>query len=329
MKQVKKFFALMLALGLMLSVSIAAFAEPGELGGLHYADDPFVVVTKVYRLEGNGTSPAETFTLRQVGPGVVKDGEAAAAPELGTITGAAFEEGAATENGAEGQIIVNLPVYEKVGVYEYTLRETAGTTAGVTYYGNDIRLVVTVINDEATGKLRIAAVHTESIGGEKNDSFPNTYAAGTLNITKTVTGNLGDKTRYFRFTVTLTGQPEQTYGETYAVTGGSHKENPTHITIGEAATFYLKHDETLSIENLPYGVQYTVTEDTPEDYTVTAEGDTGTVQAAAVTAAFTNNKGGTPDTGIALDSLPYIVMLALAAAGFVIVSVKKRSAKKR
>ena len=326
MKHAKKITALLMALCLSLAMSLTAWAA-GGFGGLNYSDDPSVAILKVYKLEGEGTSPAETFTLQQIGAGVVRDGEAASAPALGTITGAAFAEGAATAKGAEADIIVELPVYERVGVYEYTLREVAGTTAGVRYYGNDIRLIVTVINDEKSGKLRIAAVHTESVGAEKSDSFPNTYAAGTLHITKTVTGNLGDKSRYFAFTVTLTGQAGKTYAESFAVSGGSHEENPTAVKLGEATTVYLKYGETLSIANLPYGVSYTVEEATPEDYSVTMDGNRGTVDAASVTAAFTNNKGGTPDTGISLDSLPYVAMLTLAAVGAVVMLLKKRFAK--
>lgn len=327
MKNVKRIAALIAALCLMFALSIVSFAVEGDTGETNYMDDPFVVITKVYRLEGNGTSPAETFTLQQIGKGIVKDGEAAEAQDLGIITGAEFEEGAATVNGTQAQIIVDLPTYERVGVYEYTLREITGNTAGVSYYGNDIKLIVTVINDDATGTLRIASVHTKSVGDEKSDSFPNTYSAGTLNITKTVTGNLGDKTKYFKFTVTLTGEEGKTYGESYAVTGGSHADNPAVIRLGEATTFYLKHDETLSVENLSYGVSYTVEETTPEDYTVTMDGETGTVCEASMTAAFTNNKGGTPDTGITLDSLPYIAMLALAAVGSLVLIAKKRSVK--
>ena len=152
-----------------------------------YTDQSTVTIKKKYTLIGAGTSPAETFTLAQVGNGRVTDGEATEAPALGTITGAKFAEGAATVDGTTGDITVALPNYDKVGVYEYTLKEVAGTTAGVAYYPDNIRLVVTVINGE-DGKLRIAAVHVESEGAKSN-TFPNTYSAGSLKVTKTVKGN--------------------------------------------------------------------------------------------------------------------------------------------
>ncbi len=312
----KKFVAILLTLMLVLGVS-AAFATEAEVPPTTaptYTDQTTVTIHKAYKLTNAGTtSPAENFTLKQTGSRVA-DGEAATAPALGTITGADFAAGAATVNGTTGDITVALPTYTSVGVYEYTLKEVAGTTAGVTYYGNDIKLVVTVIND-GEGKIRVAAVHTESEGGTKSDSFTNTYSAGALNVSKTVTGNLGDENKYFEFKVTLTGETGKTYGASYAVSGGSYTDNPTTIKIGEEATFYLHHDETISIANLPYGVSYTVTETAADGYTTSATGATGTIAAANQTAAFTNTKTGEIDMGVTTENLPYVLLI-----GFVVLA---------
>lgn len=317
----KKFVSILLVLVLMMSLSVAAFASEVEAPAKGTVDETTATVVKVYKLIGAGSSPAETFTLEQVGNGRVTDGDATSAPALGTITGATFAEGAATANGATAGITIALPTYTTVGVYEYTLQEVAGITAGVTYYGNTIKLVVTVIND---GAIRVAAVHTES-QGTKNDRFENTYSAGTLSITKTVTGNLGDKNKYFEFTVKLTGVDGKTYGDSYAVSGGSNAENPTSIKIGEETTFLLKHGDTISIANLPYGVTYTVTETAADGYTTTKEGDTGTITAAAQTAAFTNDKNKSDiDMGVSMDSLPYILMLVVVGAAVVVIATRKK-----
>ena len=307
----KKFVAILLTLMLVLGVSAAFATEVPPTTAPTYTDQETVTIQKAYKLVGAGTSPAETFTLVQVGDGRVTDGEAAAAPALGTITGAAFAAGAATVNGATGDITVALPTYTSVGKYEYTLKEVAGTTAGVDYYGNDIKLVVTVIND-GEGKIRVAAVHTESEGGTKSDTFENTYSAGTLNVSKTVTGNLGDESKYFEFKVTLTGV---TYGTSYAVTGGTNTANPNAIKIGEETTFLLKHGETIHIANLPYGVSYTVTETAATGYTTSATGATGTINAAEQLAAFTNNKTGEIDMGVTTENLPYVLLI-----GFVVLA---------
>lgn len=318
----KKLLSIGLAAMLAFGLATTSFAE--EAGDVTTPTDGIVTIHKVYKLENaDTTSPAETFTLEQVGKGRVTNGDATEAPALGTITGATYKEGAATIRGTTGDITVALPEYTNVGVYEYTLKEVAGKTAGVTYYDKDIKLVVTVVNDD-NGKLRIAAVHTESTGEAKSDNFPNTYKAGELDVSKTVTGNLGDKNKYFEFKVTLTGEEGKTYRDSYAVTGGSNTANPSTIKIGEETTFLLKHDDTITIENLPYGVTYTVTETAAEGYTTEKTGDTGTINAADQTAEFTNTKTGTVDTGVVLNNMPYILVLAVLAAGVAVFIIRKR-----
>lgn len=317
----KKFISILLALMLVMSLGTAAFAVSGD----SYTDATQVTIHKTYKLVGDGSNPAETFTLEQVGDGVVSESDAASAPHLGTITGAAFNAGEATAEGVTHEITVMLPSYEKVGVYTYTLKEVNNNNnAGVSYFANDITLVVTVVNGE-NGTLRIAGVHTQGIGEgtEKSDTFENTYSAGTLKVSKTVGGNLGDKSKYFEFKVTLTGEEGKTYADSFAVSGGSYEQNPQTASIGEN-TFYLKDGDTISIANLPYGVTYTVTETAVEGYETTKTGDSGTINAAAQTAAFTNIKEGDIDTGISLDSLPYILMLVVVGAAIVVVSTRKK-----
>ena len=326
----KKILAMLLAVMMLLSVASVAMADGDTDTPTTPTDDmATVTIKKEYKLaNADTTSPTETFTLAQVGDGRVTDGEASSAPALGAITGANFTEGAATVDGTIGEITVALPSYDKVGVYEYMLEEVKPTTptAGVTYYARQIKLVVTVVNS-GNGKLRIAAVHTEAVGGNKSDTFVNTYSAGTLKVSKTVTGNLGDKDKYFEFKVTLTGETGKTYGETYTVTGGSNTANPATITIGEETTFLLKHDETITIANLPYGVTYTVTETAVDGYTTTQTNDNGTISSAEVISTFTNKKDGTIDMGVMLDSMPYVLVLAVVGAAVIALIAKKRRAE--
>lgn len=320
----KKFVAILLTLMLVLGIGAAVADGAPATPTTDLTDHETVKIKKVYKLEGAGTSPVETFTLKQVGDGTVTNGEATSAPALGTITGAAFAAGAATANGATGEITVALPEYTSVGVYEYTLQEVAGTTAGVTYYGKTIKLVVTVVNGGNNNLLRIAGVHTES-SGVKSDTFENTYRAGTLNVSKTVTGNLGDKNKYFEFKVTLTGENGKTYGDSYAVTGGSKDDNPKSIVIGQETTFMLKHGDTLSIANLPYGVTYTVTETAVTGYETTKTGDSGTIGAATQTAAFTNNKNGSIDTGVTTENLPYVLLIGFVVLAGAALLIKRKA----
>lgn len=311
----KKLLAGVLTCAMMLTMGMTAFAADNK-------DQEKVTITKVYQLKGNGTSPAETFTLEQVGEGKVTDGDATSAPNLGTITGAEFAVGEATAEGTEKDITVTLPTYTNVGVYEYTLKEVARTTAGVAYHPGTIKLVVTVVNGD-NGNLRIAGVHTETGNNVKSDTITNTYSANTLKVSKKVEGNLGDKSKYFKFKVTLIGEEGKTYGDSYTVKGGSNAANPKTIKIGVETTFVLKDGDTISIENLPAGVSYTVVEEEATGYTPESTGDTGIISAKnESTAAFTNTKGNNNiDTGINLTTLPYMLTIAaifvIAAIAFV------------
>ena len=219
-----------------------------------------------------------------------------------------------------------------MGVYTYIIHEAAGNSAGVTYYGDAILLRVTVI--EQDGKLRIAAVHTEdpeSTGEGKRDDFDNLYSAGELEVHKDVEGIMGNKDKYFEFRVQLTGEEGKTYQDSYAITGGSYDANPDSIEIrpGETteATFYLKDDDTIHIENLPYGVEYKVSETPVADYATTETGTEGEVDAAVEQANFTNTKGGTVDAGVVLDSAPYLFTLTGAAGVGLLLTLRRRHQK--
>lgn len=334
MKQNKaeKLLAGVLSISLAMGVSVMpAFAASGET----YADMDSVVIKKNYELANEGTfSPAETFSF-DIEADNVTDASDDITPEnmpmptIGTVSYLRGEAGSTTKTK---EIKIDLPEYDSVGVYTYIIHEVAGNSAGVTYYGDAILLRVTVI--EQDGKLRIAAVHTEdpeSTGEGKKDDFDDLYSAGKLEVHKDVEGIMGNKDKYFKFTVQLTGEEGKTYQDSYAITGGSYDANPDSIEIkpGETteATFYLKDDDTIHIENLPYGVEYKVSETPVADYVTTETGTEGEVDAAVEQAAFTNTKGGTVDAGVVLDSAPYLFTLTGAAGVGLLLTLRRRHQK--
>lgn len=334
MKQnkVEKLLAGVLSISLAMGVSVMpAFAASGET----YADMDSVVIKKNYELANEGTfSPAETFSF-DIEADNVTDASDDITPEnmpmptIGTVSYLRGEAGSTTKTK---EIKIDLPEYDSVGVYTYIIHEVEGNSAGVTYYGDAILLRVTVI--EQDGKLRIAAVHTEdpeSTGEGKKDDFDNLYSAGKLEVHKDVEGIMGNKDKYFKFTVQLTGEEGKTYQDSYAITGGSYDANPDSIEIrpGETteATFYLKDDDTIHIENLPYGVEYKVSETPVADYVTTETGTEGEVDEAVEQANFTNTKGGTVDAGVVLDSAPYLFTLTGAAGVGLLLTLRRRHQK--
>ena len=334
MKQNKaeKLLAGVLSISLAMGVSVMpAFAASGET----YADMDSVVIKKNYELANEGTfSPAETFSF-DIEADNVTDASDDITPEnmpmptIGTVSYLRGEAGSTTKTK---EIKIDLPEYDSMGVYTYIIHEVAGNSAGVTYYGDAILLRVTVI--EQDGKLRIAAVHTEdpeSTGEGKKDDFDNLYSAGKLEVHKDVEGIMGNKDKYFEFTVQLTGEEGKTYQDSYAITGGSYDANPDSIEIrpGETteATFYLKDGDTIHIENLPYGVEYQVSETPVADYVTTETGTEGEVDEAVEQASFTNTKGGTVDAGVALESAPYLFTLTGAAGVGLLLTLRRRHQK--
>ena len=157
-------------------------------------------------------------------------------------------------------------------------------------------------------------------------------ASANLTVTKTVTGKLGDTNKAFTFTITKAD-------------GTAANITNTNIEISEAdrakvewkgnGQFTLKDGASITFKNLPSG-EYKIVEDdyTGEKYEtsyVVDSGDSQSGREAAVTMsgtnmtlAFTNHCTLFPDTGVLLDTLPYIVILAVVAGGVALLMLRKR-----
>ena len=151
----------------------------------------------------------------------------------------------------------------------------------------------------------------------------------SIKLKKLVTGNMGDRTKEFRFTISIKkGNENVTFKVDNTSTTGS-------------ATVDLANDEESTITEIPIGANVTIREDdyTGSRYTtsyVIDDGSKVTERVANIEAkknvsayeiVFTNNKEAIPDTGITLDSLPFITLLALSIAGgifYLICRYKKR-----
>lgn len=336
----KKILSTLLALVLVLSLATVAFADvvvtptdPSTPTTL--TDMSTVTLVKEYKLTNAGTtSPAEVFefsTLTCTSVTDAAEGVTAKNAPVPTIASVSYSGGEAGGENAKKEITLTLPTYNSVGIYTYTFTENDGNTAGVTYRSEDITLKVTVI--EQNGKVRVAAVHTEK-EGNKSGTFDNIYSAGSLTVTKKVTGLLGDTSKKFSIKVKFTAPSGDTVKSDISYNG-----NQT-ITAGEngwsdskEVTINLANDETCTFSNIPYGVTYEVVED---DYTGDNGGyddasydnnKTGTINSDSVSTTITNNKGGTVDTGITLDSMPYFVILSVACVGMFLLLTKKRATR--
>lgn len=229
-------------------------------------------------------------------------------------------------------------------------------------------------NDTGTGSDENALtwphnVKAEDLNSERVVNFYAHYKKATSNvtITKQVTGLLGDTNKDFEFRVSITQNDT-------ACTGVTAKKGDQTVSLN---SFTLKHNETVTLENVPIGATIKVTEVTPgAHYKVSANGhdgeqsgsgpvtftyvavantptttanDTGeaalmllsmeedtAVDADGDAVAYdsgievdnnqiivTNHCGLIPDTGVLLDTLPYIVILAVVAGGVALLMLRK------
>ena len=141
--------------------------------------------------------------------------------------------------------------------------------------------------------------------GEITVAFTNQMETGKLSIQKIVTGEKGDKTKDFNFTITLTKDGKPLTG-TYPYTGiafeeGAASPSPSQgsLTLADGqAEISLKHGQRITLSGIPAGTSYTVTErEAGQDgYTTKKTGAEGTiVDDGEKTAEFVNDRPDTPE----------------------------------
>lgn len=160
-----------------------------------------------------------------------------------------------------------------------------------------------------------------------------------LTISKNVTGLLGDQHRAFTFQIV------DSNGNAVALTESNIEKSVDNLTEDDKAKvglvngaegkFALVSGASITLKNLPSG-GYKVIEDTVVGYDTSWKlGESGelheksveatvAVQGTAQTIAFTNHATLIPDTGVLLDTLPYIVILAVVVGGGILLMLRKR-----
>lgn len=329
----KKILAMMLTAAMMLSMGTAVFAE--EVTYSPSESETFEQIFKSYVSENN-VQVSETLSFTSTPDTDNPDTE-----KNLTVTDLVVTNGM-----EELPITVTIPSYDKVGIYKYTIKEDGENTAGVTYTNSVIRVAVMVeyVNTETEHKLQIADVESYilKVNGEKTDDFVNTFKSGSFSVAKDVTGNMANENDEFEISVTLTcpegmviGTPITVGGETVTADEWVDGVYTTTLTLSEA-------DGATTFADIPVGVVVTVKEEdvaedlsvgtTGYDYVSTKVGDedfTSLTIADETNSAIvvTNEKTTEVDTGISVDSIPYIAMLGVVAIGGTgfMVSKKRRS----
>lgn len=237
------------------------------------------------------------------------------------------------------------------GAVSGTYPETA------TNNNSDAYIYACVINDDtgASGlKLDSWGVTRDSGLSQKglaDDTYP--ASAYQLSLSKTVTGDMGEKDRYFKFTVNLRSpagaadtsltlggyDPADTVNASPYNSGAVQPASPVTLTGNGGATtveVWLKDGQTFTVAGLPADASYQITETENAGYDVSYSVDggaavtgssTGTeTMDAAATVAFTNDKEGTAPTGVRLEVAAPIagIVVALGVGAVLLLSRKRR-----
>ena len=196
---------------------------------------------------------------------------------------------------------------------------------------------------ESSSSVRSWSVTTQMLSQNKNQlNYYGRYipVSADLTVSKTVTGKLGDTNKAFTFQIL------DANNEPVKLTTGNYEFSNTNgalLNNGTDGTFTLMSGANVTIKNLPFGT-YTVTEletaDELKNYKTTWLLDsnpdsknktenstrTATVEMKGENRVldFTNECTLKPDTGVLLDTLPYIVILAVVAGGVALLMLRKR-----
>lgn len=157
-----------------------------------------------------------------------------------------------------------------------------------------------------------------------------------LHITKTVVGDYADLDKEFTFTLNIPENMASEVGAPFKLYAGS--KAAVDVNPGTAVTFTLKHGERAKLQGIQVGASFTVTESDYSPYTVSNTTMLNSVKGSASDSAngggqlgekrnkvdYTNTHGGIIPTGIIINNLPYILLVAVALAGISLYFVSRR-----
>lgn len=158
-------------------------------------------------------------------------------------------------------------------------------------------------------------------------------ASANLTVTKTVTGKLGDTNKAFTFTITKAdGTPVNITIANIEISEADRAK----VEWLDNGKFTLKDGASITFKNLPSdeykiveedysGEKYETSWQIGTDGVVHEKNSTATVTIGTTeqTVHFTNHRTLEPDLGVLLDTLPYIVILAVVAGGVALLMLRK------
>jgi hypothetical protein len=328
--------------------------EPTEEGAELYDLENAVMTKDLHVADGIDISEFDEFTFTfefdaddSVG---YKSGDTVPTIEDQTISVGEQSSDHAYGELAMSDVFTDANAFPHAGVFAYQVNETAIDVENLTCDESEYIVRIYVANDGDNLKFDGITVEKD---GEKVDpekegdtsgfNFENVYDEpiisedGVLTVTKTIGGDYGDKTKEFSITVTVTIPSTAEATDVEVEDGTVEGEAPT-LTV----TKDLANDGTIKFTKLPAGTTFKVEETQDAEYTGKIEGDlittasfdkganieaesTGPILIAGNEVTLTNNRDEMIPTGVIINTLPYILIVAIAAAGFFYIQMKKKA----
>ncbi|MCR5136769.1 MAG: DUF5979 domain-containing protein [Oscillospiraceae bacterium] len=298
-KNMKKYLAFFIVLVLCVGIAASAYAE---------SDASFSVN---YTLTGGTEVPAEelAFTV-------------AAAPD--NPAGDVITVDTSVTAAAQTAVGITFPAFTTPGLYLYTISQTAGNSQGVSYDSDSIVFQV-LYGYNSQGNLAVIGSGVGSNGTAKKEGFTNTALAGSLALTGVTDGTAPDKNKAFHVTVTLTAENGKKVANTISYTDdGVAQTLAAGWTGSKEIAVTLKDGETVTFSGIPAGVSYTVTQSAETGYENTITPASGVIGAAESAVTVKNTDATVLPTGISLDSLPYVIVLAVVISGFLFLLLRRK-----
>ena len=371
--KLKKLFAGILAVAMMATMAAPAFAATnGKTTSVNNNGGEFSITKTLTNASDTNVKDSTVLPEGAVASlTVVNNGQPVSYPTKVTPSDVAITQvSSANLNTATSKFTITMPNYTIPGVYTYYLTEADTGIAGIVPNTNDYRLTVYAVWDKAatdnTSAITLKVKMDEGILTLSNDTYTfeetdntkidtinNDYQAGTVTVTKKVDGTFARKDSEFDFNMTLTSDRKVKSTITYNTASGTASIAPADWAKTDSGwtvtkSFKLTADHTETFTNIPYGVNYTVSEmngttalnanDTVTiegvEYTVNYDakktGEVGSVNEDntvnyLINAEIKNVSGQTDvDTGVILDNAPYIALMMVVVAGAAVMIIKKR-----
>ena len=355
MKRIKNLLMLVMVFAVALvSVNVNATC-PGSIDTTTNTDAAKITITR--KVEDVSSAVTNTFgytvTADSSNPGTVTG-----APTTASI---AFSSVSPTSNVATAttQLDFTGVTFSKLGTYKFKVEETSSTNSTLypvdssNYYTVIVEVRNTVdttdsktITSDCGSVTLLQTAYKNNAGTDDTTKSAIEFSSAVkthFTISKTVTGNMGDRDEYFKFKVTVstagayTIDCTTTSGITYD--GNSVTQPTAYDTTGDTYV-YLKHGESCTVglsassdEEIPASYTWEVVEQDATDYTTYVNsGSTATKTKASAAldttpsnnvAAFENNQESSTLTGLFLNIWPFILLVVIGGSG--LYAIKKTS----